>query len=72
MLIAKNFDIKMTSGSVQESGLLYYIKEAMRNSEIEFLEFIKSKEAKELAWRYDIRSDLYPQILKDKLYKYFQ
>ena len=72
MLIAKNFDIKMTSGSVQESGLLYYIKEAMRNSEIEFLEFIKSKEAKELAWRYDIRSDLYPQILKDKFFKYFQ
>lgn len=72
MLIAKNFDIKMTSGSVQESGLLYYIKEAMRNSEMEFLEFIKSKEARELAWRYDIRSDLYPQILKDKFYKYFQ
>lgn len=72
MLIAKNFDIKMTSGSVQESGLLYYIKEAMRESGMEFLEFIKSKEAKELAWRYDIRSDLYPQILKDKFYKYFQ
>lgn len=72
MLIAKNFDIQMTSGSVQESGLLYYIKEAMRDSEMEFLEFIKSKEARELAWRYDIRSDLYPQILKDKFYKYFQ
>lgn len=72
MLISKNFDIQMTSGSVQESGLLYYIKEAMRNSEVEFLEFIKSKEARELAWRYDIRSDLYPQILKDKFYKYFQ
>lgn len=72
MLIAKNFDIQMTSGSVQESGLLYYINEVMRESGMEFFEFIKSKEAKELAWRYDIRSDLYPQILKDKFYKYFQ
>lgn len=72
MLISKNFDIQMTSSSVQESGLLHYIKETMRESEMEFLEFIKSKEARELAWRYDIRSDLYPQILKDKFYKYFQ
>lgn len=72
MLIAKNFDIQMTSGSVQESGLLYYIKEEMRESGMEFLEYIKSKEARALAWKYDIRSNLYPQILKDKFYKYFQ
>lgn len=72
MLISQNFDIQLTSGSIQESGLLYYIKEEIRESGMEFLEFIKSKKAHELAWRYDIRSDLYPQILKDKFYKYFQ
>ena len=72
MLISQNFDIQITSSSVQESGLLYYIKEEMRESGMEFLEFIKSKEARALAWRYDIRSHLYPQILKDKFYKYFQ
>ncbi len=71
MLISKNFDIQLTSSSVQESGLLYYIKEEMRESGMEFLEYIKSKEARALAWRYDIRSSLYPQILKDKFYKYF-
>lgn len=72
MLISKNFDIQLTSGSIQESGLLYYIKEELKESGMEFLEFIKSKKAHELAWRYDIRSSLYPQILKDKFYKYFQ
>ena len=71
MLISKNFDIQLTSGSIQESGLLYYIKEEMRESGMEFLEYIKSKEARTLAGRYDIRSSLYPQILKDKFYKYF-
>lgn len=72
MLISQNFDIQLTSSSIQESGLLYYIKEEMRESGMEFLEFIKSKEARALAWRYDIRSSLYPQILKDKFFKYFQ
>ena len=72
MLISQNFDIQLTSGSIQESGLLYYIKEEMRDSGMDFLEYIKSKEARALAWRYDIRSNLYPQILKDKFYKYFQ
>lgn len=72
MLISQNFDIQLTSGSIQESGLLYYIKEEMREREISFMEYIKSKEAGALAWRYDIRSHLYPQILKEKFYKYFQ
>lgn len=72
MLISQNFDIQLTSGSVQESGLLYYLKEEMRENGMEFLDYIKSKEARLLAWRYDIRSNLYPQILKDKFYKYFQ
>lgn len=72
MLISQNFDIQLTSGSIQESGLLYYIKEEMRESGMGFLEFIKSKKAHELAWRYDIRSGLYSQILKDKFGKYFQ
>lgn len=72
MLISENFDIQLTSSSVQESGLLYYIKEEMQESGLNFLEYIKSKEARVLAWRYDIRSSLYSQILKDKFYKYFQ
>ena len=71
MLISDSLGIQLTSGSVQESGLLHYIKEAMRENGMEFIEFIKSKEARALAWRFDIRSSLYPQILKDKFGKYF-
>ena len=72
MLISKNFDIQMTSGSLGDSGLLYYIKESMAESGLNFIEFTKTKEAQELAWRFDIRSSLYPQILRDKFLKYFQ
>ena len=72
MLISKNFDIQMTSGSIGDSGLLYYIKESMKESGIGFVEFTKSKEAQKLAWRYGIKSNLYPQILRDKFLKYFQ
>lgn len=72
MLISKNFDIQMTSGSVGDSGLLHYIKEYIKETDIGFVEFTKSKEAQKLAWRYGIKSSLYPQILRDKFLKYFQ
>lgn len=72
MLISKNFDIQMTSGSLGDSGLLHYIKVGMQESGLTFLEYIKSEEAQKLAWKYDIRSGLYAQILKDKFFKYFQ
>ena len=71
MLISKNFDIQITSGSIGDSGLLHYIKEGMKESGLSFVEFVKSQEAKMLARRYDIRSALYPQILRDKFIKYF-
>lgn len=72
MLISKNFDIKMTSGSIGDSGLLYCIQRGMEENGLNFVEFTRSKAAKELAWRFDIRSNLYPQILRDKFLKYFQ
>lgn len=72
MLIAKNFDIKMTSSSLGDSGLLHYIKFGIQESGLEFLEYIKTEDAQRLAWRYGIKSQLYPQILKDKFFKYFQ
>jgi hypothetical protein len=40
-------------------------------SGLTFREYVKTKEAKELARRYDIMSDLYVQILVDKFEKYF-
>ena len=72
MLISKDLDVTLTSGSVQESGFLHYIKEGMRASNLSFLEFIKTNECKILARRYDLYTDLYVQIVKEKFYKYFQ
>lgn len=72
MLISKDLDITLTSGSVQDSGFLHYIKEGMQNSGLDFLEFIKTEECKALARRYDLYTDLYVQIVKEKFYKYFQ
>lgn len=72
MLISKDLGITLTSGSIQESGLLHYIKEGMKASGLSFLEFIRTEEAKALARRYDLYTELYVQVLKDKFYKYFQ
>lgn len=72
ILIAKDLGISITSGSIQESGFLYYIKEGMQNSGLNFLQYIKTEECKFLARRYDLYTDLYVQIVKDKFLQYFQ
>lgn len=72
ILIAKDLGITLTSSSLQESGFLHYVKEGMQNSGLDFLEFIKTEECKALARRYDLYTDLYVQIVKEKFYKYFQ
>lgn len=72
ILISKDLDITLSSGSVQESGFLHYIKEGIQNSGLDFLEFIKTEECKSLARRYDLYTDLYVQVVKEKFYKYFQ
>ena len=72
MLISKDLGINITSGSIQESGFLHYIKEGMLKSELDFLQYIKTEECKTLARRYDLYTDLYVQIVKDKFFKHFQ
>jgi hypothetical protein len=72
MLIAKDLGINITSGSIQESGFLHYIKEGMRRSGLEFLQYIKTEECKALARRYDVYTDLYVQIVREKFLQYFQ
>lgn len=72
MLIAKDLGVTLTSSGIQESGFLHYVKEGMQSSRLEFLEFIKTDECKALARRYDLYTDLYVQIVKEKFYKYFQ
>lgn len=72
ILISKDLDITLTSGGLQESGFLHYIKEGIQNSGLDFLEFIKTDECKMLAKRYDVHTDLYVQVVKEKFYKYFE
>lgn len=70
-LISKDLDIKLTSGGLQTSGLLWNLKNAIAKSGLTFREYVKTEEAKELARRYDIMSELYSQILVDKFDKFF-
>ena len=72
MLISKDLGINITSGSIQESGFLHYIKEGIQQSGLDFLQYIKTEECKALARQYDLYTDLYVQIVKEKFYKYFQ
>lgn len=71
MLISKDLGVQLNSGSLQTSGLLHHLKDGVQESGLAFREYVKTKEAKELARRYDILSDLYVQILVEKFEKYF-
>ena len=71
MLISKDLGIRLTSGGLQTSGLLHNLKQGIKESGLTFREYAKTNEAKNLARRYDIMSELYVQILVDKFEKYF-
>ena len=71
LLISKDLGIRLTSGSLQTSGLLYHLKQGVEESGMTFREYIKTNEVKELARRYDILSELYVQILIEKFEGYF-
>lgn len=72
MLISKDLGINITSGSIQESGFLHYIKEGMEETGLDFLQYIKTENCKMLAKRYDLYTEFYAQIVKEKFYKYFE
>jgi hypothetical protein len=71
ILISKDFGITLTSGSIQESGLLYNLKQKVGESGLSLREYVKTEGAKNLAKRYDILSDFAPQILLEKFEQYF-
>lgn len=72
LLITKDLGIRLKASGLQASGLLHYIRLGMEETGLLFKEFIKTDRAKWLAQRYDIRSDLYSQIIQDKLGQYFE
>lgn len=71
ILISKDLGITLTSGSIQESGLLYNLKQKVGESGLSLREYVKTEGAKNLAKRYDILSDFAPQILLEKFEQYF-
>ena len=72
LLITKDLGIRLKASGLQASGLLHYIRLGMEETGLSFKEFVRTERAKWLAQRYDIRSDLYSQIIQDKLGQYFE
>lgn len=71
LLISKDIGVQLTSGGIQTGGLLHHLKQGVGESGLTFREYVKTKEAKDLARRYDILTSLYSQILIDKFEEYF-
>ena len=70
-LISQDLGVKLTSGGIQSSGLLWNLRNEVSNSGLTFREYVKTQEARDLARRYDIMSEFYSQILVDKFEKFF-
>lgn len=71
LLISKDIGVQLTSGGIQTGGLLHHLKQGVEESGLTFREYVKTKEAKGLARRYDIVTGFYAQILIDKFEEYF-
>lgn len=72
LLISKEFGIQLTSGNLQSSGLLHHLKQGVKETGLNFREYVKTPEAKMVARRYDLYTDLYVQILVERFDRYFQ
>ena len=70
-LISQDLGVKLTSGGLQTSGLLWHLQNAVVESGLTFREYVKTPEAKDLARRYDLLSEFYSQILVEKFDKFF-
>ena len=72
ILMSQDLGIKLTAGGLQASGLLYHIKLCVKEMGLGFREFVKTDACRELAQRYDIRSEFYAQVLVEKFGQYFE
>ena len=70
-LISQDLGVKLTSGGIQSSGLLWHLQQGIKEAGVTFREFVRTERARELARRYDIMSELYAQILWEKFSQYF-
>jgi hypothetical protein len=70
--MSQDLGIKLTAGGLQDSGLLHHIQLCVKEMGLGFREFVKTNECRELAQRYDIRSEFYAQVLVEKFGQYFE
>lgn len=71
ILMSQDLDVKLTAGGLQASGLLHHIQLGVKETGLGFREFVKTDSCRELAQRYDIRSEFYSQIICEKFIQYF-
>lgn len=71
-MIRKWVDVPMTSGTIQNSGLLHYLREGVCRTGMSFREYAYSEEGKQLAMRYDILSEYASVTLIEKFRRYFE
>ena len=72
ILMSQDLGIKLTAGGISASGLLHHIQLGVKETGLSFREFVKSEACRELAQRYDIRSEFYSQIICEKFGQYFE
>lgn len=70
-LISQDLGVKLTSGGIQSSGLLWHLQQGVKETGVTFREYVRTNDAGELARRYDIFSEYYSQILLEKFEQYF-
>lgn len=71
-IVSQYFDIPLTVGAIQDSGLLHHIKIGMEESRLPFRKYLYSDEGRKLAERYDIFSEHAPSILIEKFKMHFE
>jgi hypothetical protein len=64
--------VHMTSNTIQNSGLLHYLREGVHRTGMSFREFAYSEEGKKLAERYDILSEYAPATIIEKFKQHFE
>lgn len=70
-LIGEYVGVDLKSGAIQDSGLLHCLQQGVKETNLDFKGYIKTKECAEISKRFDLYTDLYKQILVEKFQKYF-
>jgi hypothetical protein len=71
-LINKDLGYNLTSGALNNSGLLWHLQQKVKEMGMSFREFTKTNEALEIARKYGILSEFFSQILWEKFSQYFK